>query len=201
MRPTEAFWAGEFGNAYNERSPGDVISNYRFFDLVLDRIFEEAQVLGSVVELGCGVGSNLAALRQHLPIAELAGVEINEDAAARAATHAPIYRESMLDWTPPRQWELAFTKGVLIHVQPDDLPTAYAKLVQASSRYIVVAEYYNPSPVEVAYRGHAGRLWKRDFAGEMLDRHPLRLVHYGFAYHRDPEAPQDDITWFLLEKK
>jgi hypothetical protein len=58
-------------------------------------------------------------------------VEINEQGRQRARCHAPIYRGSLLDWTPPRQWELAFTKGVLIHVQPDDLPTAYAKLVQA----------------------------------------------------------------------
>ena len=35
----------------------------------------------------------------------------------------------------------------------------------------------------------------------MLDRFPdLRLLDYGFAYHRDPVFPQDDITWFLLEK-
>ena len=24
---------------------------------------------------------------------------------------------------------------------------------------------------------------------------------YGFAYKRDPKFPQDDITWFLMEKK
>jgi hypothetical protein len=34
----------------------------------------------------------------------------------------------------------------------------------------------------------------------MLDRFPdLSLVEYGFVYHRDP-FPQDDLTWFLLEK-
>jgi hypothetical protein len=32
MRPTEAFWGGEFGDAYNERSPGDVVANHRFFE-------------------------------------------------------------------------------------------------------------------------------------------------------------------------
>jgi spore coat polysaccharide biosynthesis protein SpsF len=26
-------------------------------------------------------------------------------------------------------------------------------------------------------------------------------VDYGFAYRRDPNFPQDDITWFLLEKR
>ena len=64
-----------------------------------------------------------------------------------------------------------------------------------------VAEYYNPSPVELPYRGHEGKLFKRDFAGELMDRHStLTLVDYGFAYHRDNCFPQDDLTWFLLEK-
>jgi len=52
----------------------------------------------------------------------------------------------------------------------------------------------------VPYRGNAERLFKRDFAGELIDRYGLQLVSYGFAYHRDPYHPQDDITWFLLEK-
>jgi len=59
-----------------------------------------------------------------------------------------------------------------------------------------------PSVVELVYRGHAGRLFKRDFAGEMLDMFPgLTLRDYGFAWHRDPGCPQDDLTWFLLERK
>jgi len=72
---------------------------------------------------------------------------------------------------------------------------------RACNRYICLAEYYNPTPMEVPYRGHSGRLYKRDFAGEMLERFPdLSLVDYGFVYHRDPNFPLDDITWFLLEK-
>ena len=52
------------------------------------------------------------------------------------------------------------------------------------------------------YRGHDARLFKRDFAGEMLDRFSdLRLVDYGFRYHRDPAHPADDLTWFLMEKR
>jgi len=65
----------------------------------------------------------------------------------------------------------------------------------------LVAEYYNPTPVSVTYRGHQDRLFKRDFSGELLDRFKdLRLIDYGFAYSRDPNHPQDDISWFLLEK-
>ena len=51
------------------------------------------------------------------------------------------------------------------------------------------------------YRGHKDRLFKRDFAGEMLEKFPdLKLVDYGFSYRKDPAFPQDDITWFLLKK-
>jgi spore coat polysaccharide biosynthesis protein SpsF len=81
------------------------------------------------------------------------------------------------------------------------LPQVYDKLVTSTSSYLIVAEYYNPSPVAIPYRGHTDRLFKRDFAGEIMDRHPqMQLVDYGFAYRRDPNFPQDDITWFLLEK-
>ncbi|MBV7550115.1 hypothetical protein KW849_27925 [Pseudomonas sp. PDM26] len=57
-------------------------------------------------------------------------------------------------------------------------------------------------PVEAPYRGNSGKLFKRDFAGEMLDRYDdLHLVDYGFDYHRDRQFPVDDITWFVLEKR
>ena len=95
--------------------------------------------------------------------------------------------------------DLAFTKGVLIHLNPEQLPLAYDQLARAGGRYVAMIEYYNPTPVEVSYRGHEGRLFKRDFAGEFLARHGVfRLVDYGFVYHGDPVFPQDDLTWFIM---
>ena len=32
----------------------------------------------------------------------------------------------------------------------------------------------------VEYRGHTGKLFKRDFAGEMIYRFDLKLIDYGF---------------------
>ena len=37
------------------------------------------------------------------------------------------------------------------------------------SKYLLINEYYNPKPVSIDYRGHSERLYKRDFAGEILD--------------------------------
>ena len=53
----------------------------------------------------------------------------------------------------------------------------------------------------INYRGHSDKLFKRDFAGELISQHGLKLVKYGFSYHRDKYLyHQDDATWFLLEK-
>jgi pseudaminic acid biosynthesis-associated methylase len=92
-------------------------------------------------------------------------------------------------------------KGVLIHINPNELNSVYEKLVASCEKYLLVAEYYNPSPVAIPYRGHSDRLFKREFAGEIMSNHPeMQLIDYGFSYRNDPNFPQDDITWFLMEK-
>lgn len=199
----EAFWAGEFGTAYIDRNKGDALlaSNLDFFSKAL----RQARGLGSCIEFGANIGMNLRALRLLHPAQQQFGIEINADAAEQLAAVLPpqnVFRQSILDFEPARSFDLVLIKGVLIHISPEVLPAVYDKLHQAAGRYLLVAEYYNPVPVGINYRGHADRLFKRDFCGELLDRHPdLALVDYGFAYRRDPNFPQDDITWFLLEKR
>jgi pseudaminic acid biosynthesis-associated methylase len=200
--PQEQFWAGEFGTEYIDRNRSDQLlaSNLAFLATALRR----AGRLGTCVELGANIGMNLRALKLLYPDLACSGVEINGDAARELANlvgEENVYEGSIADWTPRQPAELALIKGVLIHLNPELLPTAYDRLHAGSSRLILVAEYYNPSPMAVPYRGHDDRLFKRDFAGEMLDRFDdLQLIDYGFAYRRDPAFPQDDISWFLMEK-
>ena len=199
--PQEQLWAGEFGDDYIVRNRDDALiaSNRALFKKILSR----TEGVTSAVEFGANIGNNLHALRELIPQVELHAVEINASAAAeiRRWGGATVEVASLLDFTPSRQWDLSFTKGVLIHLPPQALPEIYHKLVACSRRYVMVCEYYNPSPVEVSYRGHEQALFKRDFAGEIMDAHPeLTLVDYGFTYHRDPQHPLDDSTWFLMEK-
>ena len=112
-----------------------------------------------------------------------------------------VYHQSILDFYTEKKFDFVLIKGVLIHINPDFLQKVYDLLYQSSKAYICLVEYYSPTPVEVLYRGHEGKLFKRDFAGEMLDRFKdLQLLDYGFVYHRDNQFPQDDVNWFLLEK-
>lgn len=199
----EAFWAGSFGDLYSRRNSGPEIiaSNVRLFTQALAR----TEGIASCIEFGANIGLNIKALRILYPGLKAQGVEINPRAArvlAKAIGPTNVFSGSLFDFRPKRPVDLALIKGVLIHLNPDLLSRAYDRLYAASARWILICEYYNPHPVEVEYRGHKSRLFKRDFAGEMLDRHSrLRLVDYGFAYHRDNAFPQDDLSWFLLEKK
>jgi len=200
--PQEQFWAGEFGTAYIERNQGDKLlaANLDFFVKSL----HQTRQLKSCIEFGANIGMNLKALNLLFPGLQSHGIEINDDAAAQLAQTIPtdhVFNQSILDFKPERSWDLALIKGVLIHLNPDVLPAVYDTLVAATGRYLLVAEYYNPSPVTINYRGHTDRLFKRDFAGEIMDRHPqMQLLDYGFCYRKDPNFPQDDITWFLMEK-
>ena len=200
--PQEQFWAGEFGTAYIERNQGDKLlaANLDFFVKSL----HQTRQLKSCIEFGANIGMNLKALNLLFPGLQAHGIEINSNAAAQLAHTIPaahVYNKSILDFKETRNWDLALIKGVLIHLNPEVLPTVYDKLVAATGRYLLVAEYYNPSPVTINYRGHTDRLFKRDFAGEIMDRHPhMQLLDYGFSYRKDPNFPQDDITWFLMEK-
>ena len=145
---------------------------------------------------------NMKALRSIMPYTNFSGIEVNKKASEiLLETGCNVIQGSIEEVEIKEQFDLVLSKGVLIHLNPANLDLVYSKLYKWSSRYILIAEYYNPTPIEIDYRGHKNKLFKRDFAGEILSKFPeLKLADYGFAYHRS-NFPQDDITWFLLEKQ
>ena len=198
----EEFWSGEFGNDYINRNKSDQLlaSNVNYFSKILDG----CTAIENVLELGANIGMNMKALKILLPSTHLNGVEINEAAYKELISIENVkgYHQSIFDFTTDDLFDFVFIKGVLIHLNPDMLHIAYEKLYTSSRKYICIGEYYNPVPVALNYRGHSDRLYKRDFAGEFMDQYPdVELVKYGFAYHKDPLFPQDDINWFLFKKK
>lgn len=197
----EDFWKGTFGDEYIGRNQSDglLAANLALFARLLGR----THGVESVIEFGANIGMNLKALRALRPAMACTGIEINAKAASEMATIPGVtsLNASLFD-CQTAVYDLAFVKGVLIHQSPALLTQAYQKLAEASRRYVAIIEYYNPSPVEIPYRGHSGRLFKRDFAGEFLAQHGnFGLLDYGFIYHGDPVFPQDDLTWFLMERK
>tara|TARA_B110000046_G_C12973363_1_gene389974 strand:- start:856 stop:1467 length:612 start_codon:yes stop_codon:yes gene_type:complete len=195
----EEFWASEFGDEYVNRNQIH-LANIPLFTKIISRTVN----VESIIEFGPNIGLNLMALRSFFPKCKLTGVEINVQACdhLREWGECNVVNQSILDYSDTQKYDLSMTKGVLIHINPNMLSNAYETLYESSNKYILVAEYYNRTPVSIKYRDHNDRLFKRDFAGEILDKYPdLTLVDYGFVYHRDNNFPKDDLSWFLLEKK
>jgi pseudaminic acid biosynthesis-associated methylase len=203
---TEEFWEGDFGTQYTERNGGNPIADRVYWERIITHPSVRLHKRARILELGANKGNNLRAIRRVNGAADyqLHGIEINESAHRRLAMVADVsYLGSFLDNPDftPNYFDMVFTKGVLIHVAPEDLVKAYEALYNLSSKYIVIGEYYAKEPTPVTYRGHEGKLWRRDFAGELLDLYgkALRVVDYGFVWDRDPH-PQDSINWWIFEK-
>jgi len=197
----EEFWAGDFGSEYILRNSGQELlsSNIHFFSKILQATYPLPK---DFLEVGANIGMNIDALARITPNANFTGIEINTQACNELRRkNCRVIESSILNANIEVTYNFVFSKGVLIHLNPNQLVDVYKKLYDWSNQYILIAEYYNPSPIAITYRGNSEKLFKRDFAGEMLDMFPdLILRDYGFSYHRD-RFPQDDITWFLLEKK
>jgi pseudaminic acid biosynthesis-associated methylase len=198
----ESFWSGEFGDDYISRNQSAQLlaSNIALFSRALSGTSD----ISSVLELGANIGLNLTALSTLFPRQNRTGVEINEAAFRRLDENEAVNRaihSSILDLRLDEEFDLVLVKGVLIHLAPESLPAVYHRISLLSRKYILFVEYFSPSPVELDYRGHSGKLFKRDFAGEFLASQPsFCLEDYGFVYHGDPTHPLDDLNWFLLRR-
>lgn len=150
---------------------------------------------------GCNLGLNLRVMPRLLG----AGLAIEPNATARARVLAdgilPAERlyEGFGDKIPLADGavEMAFTTGVLIHVDPSRLAATMDEIHRVSSKYVLCAEYFSPRPETLSYRGHEGLLFKNDFGGLYMDRFAdLQLVDYGFFWKR--ATGLDDATWWLF---
>jgi pseudaminic acid biosynthesis-associated methylase len=157
----------------------------------------------SILELGANKGHNLIALRSILPSLRATGVEVNPFAFQQLSSIAGItaVQSAIQDFAPQQSFDLVFTCGVLIHINPDNLPDIYTKMAALANKYVLMIEYFNPTPTEIVYRGHSGKLFKRDFAGEFLDStEGFEAVRWGFLWKR-MEPAWDNATWTLMRRK
>ncbi len=201
MNDQEMFWASEFGDEYAERNNGPdfIAAKIDMFNKSLNA----AGKINTIIELGANRGLNANALKALLPHSTYTGIEIGEKAFSLLAQNEHVdhcHHASIHDFTTDQKYDLALISGVMIHLNPETLSSVYKLLDSLSQKYVLISEYYNPTPVEVNYRGHQGKLFKRDFAKEFMDQSHKKLIDYGFVYRNDPKYHHDDMTWFLFEK-
>lgn len=194
--PQLQLWRSKFGRDYTDRNDRARPERIDAWRQLLDGIAPER-----VLEVGCNVGWNLSYLGE-LGLANLYGIEPQAYAVERARRRAPmldIVRGDVFDMPFRDGWfDLVFTSGVLIHIAPDALAAALTAIYRASRRYIIAIEYDGAREQEIAYRGHAGALWKRDHGAAWLHQFPdlreIRRLELGAA------SGYDDCTAHVFEK-
>jgi len=198
-------WSGEFGDRYTERNAASA-------DAVRGRARVWAEVFGamggdlpaSALEVGPNVGLNLLGIRALAPV-DLWGLEPNPSARQRLVDDGVLPADRVLEGfghkipLADRSVEMAFTCGVLIHVDPSLLDQTMAEVHRVASKYVFCWEYFSPKPEAVPYRGESDLLFKNDFGSLYLDNFPdLQLVDYGFFWRRVTVV--DDCNWWLFRK-
>jgi pseudaminic acid biosynthesis-associated methylase len=198
-------WSGEFGARYTERNAASaeaVAGRARVWGEVLTRM--KGAPPKSVLEVGPNLGLNLRGLAA-LGSFDFWAIEPNPE-AREILVRDGVLPESQLfagfgHDIPAADGavELAFTCGVLIHVDPSLLEKTLREVHRVSSKYVFAAEYFSPKAETIPYRGETDLLFKNDFGSLYLDMFPdLELVDYGFFWRRTTVI--DDCTWWLFRK-
>ncbi len=186
-------WTGEFGDAYTDRNPVDWQTRAQS----LDRLIPTD--VGSVLEVGCNRGHNLVALESLDRDLRVFGAEPN-DRARKIARKQGLLVHNRSVYNLPKEWQgrqfdLAMTSGVLIHIPPARLDEALTGLYAASGKYLLAIEYDGADEM-ISYRGLDDMLWKRNIGAHYTRLFPdLELVDVGVA-----PAGFEEATFWLLQK-
>ena len=203
-------WSSEFGKEYTEQNPHtfetmDELYKKQFgltrteLNLTFLDTFDRSI---RILEVGSNVGAQLQGL-QKIGFKHLYGIEIQTYAielSRQNTKNINIIKGSAFDIPfKDSYFNLVFTCGLLIHINPNDLNTAMREVYRCTSEYIWGFEYYSNKYSEIPYRGQNNLLWKADFAKLYQDEfRGLELVKEKRIKYLD----NDNVdSMFLIRKK
>lgn len=200
----EKFWATTYADEYIKKNSH---FDHKLGAEVWRKMLKEtAGGVGNYLECGCNIGRNIEQIRLVLPDAKPSIIEISEPAFRfvtgrydfERAYNGPILESEF----EKESFDLVFTMGVLIHINPDQLLEHMEKMLGYSRKYILIGEYFNRTPMTIEYQGEKDKLFKRDFGKLFIENFKVKLLDYGFLWgYIYDSSGFDDITWWLFEKR
>jgi pseudaminic acid biosynthesis-associated methylase len=199
----ELFWMQEIDEDYvadNNNFDGELGKSA--WSRILSKV--NLDEIRSFLDCGSNIGRNIRFLSEVLPNSSANLIELAEKPFLYCKKTYSI-QDSYLGPIKSARFEtnfdLVFTSGVLIHVNPDDLLETMAKMYDFSKKYILIAEHFSRTPISINYRGEDDKLFKRDFGKLFIENFDVKLVDYGFLWgHEFDAAGFDDITYWLFQK-
>jgi pseudaminic acid biosynthesis-associated methylase len=201
MNEQQMFWAKNYADEYIEK-------NKDFdFDLGVEgwkKMLAKSENISSILECGCNIGRNINFLNFIFPESNKSIIEISKpafDFVTKKYHLDSSFNGSIEESNFDRKFDLVFTIGVLIHINPENLILTMEKMFNYSDKYILIGEYFNRTPTMIEYQGQLNKLFKQDFGKLFIENFKVNLVDYGFLWGKIyDEAGFDDITWWLFEK-
>ena len=188
---TIQLWRSEWGDAYHQRNRFTPEQVRPVFGAILDGI-----KVKSVLEVGSGLGHNLAAI----PAKVKTGVEPNQAAREEARLAYPDI--SFMDGDArdlpffDSSFDLVLTCGLLIHIPPDGIQQAVEEIARVASRYVLTIEYADVEEREQEYRGLRDVLWRRNYGKLFECWGGMKILRWDDADSR----LYPGCTWWLLRK-
>jgi SAM-dependent methyltransferase len=128
-------------------------------------IYDTSLVLGAkkVLEAGCNVGNNL---RSFPSDSNVFGLDMNEKALIKAKSQLPNFnfKQGTLTKIPfeDNYFDLVFTRGVLIHIHPDEMNDVMKEILRVSKKWIFNLEYFGEDNKMIKWKRGDELLWYRD---------------------------------------
>ncbi|MDD5617612.1 MAG: methyltransferase domain-containing protein [Candidatus Omnitrophica bacterium] len=204
-------WGQDFGRNYTDRNNYTVdmmdrlykknygITRTRLNELFVGGLKKSIKIL----EVGSNIGTQLASL-QKMGFKNLYGIEINKYAIDRAKSKTKdinIIEGSIFDIPfKDRYFDLVFTSGVLIHINPKDIEKGLREIYRCASSYIWVYEFYSDRYENILYRGEKNLLWKANYPNVYTRIFPdLKIIKHKFLKYL--ENDNKDVMALLKKNR
>jgi len=205
----EEVWSGQFGKDYAERNTFEITELNELYKKKygISRHEMNQDFIGGldrskkILEVGANTGNQLQIL-QSMGFQNLYGIELNQYAIELGKIrtkninliHGSIFDIPFKD----NFFDLIFTSGVLIHIDPNNLDAAIKEIYRCSKKLIWGFEYFSEKTKEIKYRGNENLLWKTNFSERYIGSFSdLKLVkEKKYKYTEDDNI---DVMFLLIK--
>ncbi len=115
-------------------------------------IIEELRktVFGSLLEVGCAVGANLALIQRYFPKAGLGGMDVNEEAIKQAKLNCPQIVNLEVSngkevFYSDKSSDVLLTDMCLIYVAPWNIKQLLTEIKRVTRTKVIFVEFHHPS--------------------------------------------------------
>ena len=150
-----------------------------------------------ICEVGTNVGNNLMGFPKQF---DVTGIDLNEHALSIAKKKYPEFKfdlDSILKLPyADSTFDLVFTRGVLIHIDPKNIDKATSEIFRISKKWIVCLEYFGEDAKSIPWKRGNDLLWYRNMKTKWVS-HSIEVI----TDMAMPDEIDSGKTWLTVAKK